>query len=334
MKRVTMADVAKYAGVSKSTISQYLNGRFDYMSEETRVKIGQAVKDLNYRPNMVARSLKQKSSTTIGVIVANILHVFSTQVIRAIEDFCHQRGFHVIVCNADDQPEKEKKYIEMLKAKQVDGIIAFPTGDNVELYQQLLDEGYPLVFMDRIVKELKVDTILLDNEEAARLAAETLLQGGYKHIAMISPPLLEQVTPRVERVNAFQESIQKMGQQHPEVSLITGKISTIYEKLDTLFQKDKHPDAIFAINDRVLHEVLSFLSRRNIQIPDDVAMINVDDVSFADFYNPPLTTISQPAFDMGKKAAEILFAVILKEKTDRHPETMRFKPILVRRKSC
>ncbi len=334
MKTITMADVAKHAGVSKSTISQYLNGRFDYMSKETRIKIEQSVKDLGYYPNMVARSLKQKSSTTIGVIVANILHVFSTQVIRAIEDFCHDKGFHVIVCNADDQPEKEKKYIEMLKAKQVDGIIAFPTGGNVELYQQLLDEEYPLVFMDRIVKELKVDTILLDNEEASRLAADTLLEGGYKHIAMISPPLLEQVTPRVERVNAFQKFIQQKGKDSPKISLITGKISTIYEKLDALFQKDKHPDAIFAINDRVLHEILSFLNKRNMRIPDDIAIINVDDVSFADFYNPPLTTISQPAFDMGKKAAENLFEVILKEKTDKHSETVRFKPILVRRKSC
>ncbi|WP_080873037.1 substrate-binding domain-containing protein [Oceanobacillus timonensis] len=334
MERITMADVAKYAGVSKSTVSQYVNGRFDYMGKETREKIGKAVKHLNYQPNMVARSLKQKSSTTIGVIVANILHVFSTQVIRAIEDYCHQRGFHVIVCNADDQPEKEKKYIEMLKAKQVDGMIAFPTGDNVALYQQLLDEGYPLVFMDRIVEELKVDTILLDNAEASRLAAETLLQGEYKHVAVVSPPLLKQVTPRMERVHAFQKAMQQTNHPIPKVSLVTGKIPTIYEKLDALFQKEERPDAIFAINDRVLHEVLSFLSKKDMQIPDDTAIINVDDVSFADFYNPPLTTISQPAFDMGEKAAEILFTIILKEKTDRHSEMVRFNPILIRRKSC
>ncbi|MFD1065962.1 LacI family DNA-binding transcriptional regulator [Oceanobacillus locisalsi] len=334
MERTTMADVAKYAGVSKSTVSQYVNGRFDYMGKETREKIGEAVKHLNYQPNMVARSLKQKTSTTIGVIVANILHVFSTQVIRAIEDYCHQRGFHVIVCNADDQPEKEKKYIEMLKAKQVDGMIAFPTGDNVALYQQLLDEGYPLVFMDRVVEELKVDTILLDNAEAARLAAETLLQGAYTHIAVVSPPLMEQVTPRMERVHAFQKAIQQTNSPIPKVSLVTGEIHTIYEKLDALFQNKERPDAIFAINDRVLHEVLSFFSGKDIQIPEDAAIINVDDVSFADFYNPPLTTISQPAFDMGEKAAEMLFTIILKEKTDKQSEMVRFNPILVRRKSC
>src|SRR5690606_30214000 len=109
------------------------------------------------------RSLKQKSTTTIGVITANILHVFSTQVIRAIEDFCNQQDFHVILCNADDDPEKEKKYIDMLRAKQVDGIIIFPTGSNVQSYQQMIKENFPIVFVDRHVPGIKASAILLDN---------------------------------------------------------------------------------------------------------------------------------------------------------------------------
>lgn len=335
MKRITIADVAAYAGVSKSTVSQYLNNRFDYMGEETRTKIGQAVKDLNYRPNMVARSLKQKTSTTIGVIVANILHVFSTQVIRAIEDFCHEKGFHIIVCNADDQPEKEKKYIEMLKAKQVDGIIAFPTGNNVELYQQLLDEAYPLVFMDRIVKELEVDTILLDNVKAGQIAAEMLLKHNPEHIVMVSPPLMEQVTPRIERVQAFQQRVGQVDVNRPELSFINDEMDVISEELETLFQRSNNrPDAIFAINDLSLHEVLAFLRKEEFQIPEEVAVINVDDVSFANFYKPSLTTISQPAFEMGKKAAETLFASIPKKREGLEAKTMRFEPILIQRESC
>src|SRR5690554_6439026 len=133
MKRITIADVAKHAGVSKSTVSQFLNKRYDYMGEDTKKRIEDSIKQLHYRPNILARSLKQKSTTTIGIIVANILHNFSTQVMRAIEDVCHKYDFHVIVCNADDNPDKEKNYIEMLQAKQVDGIILFPTGDNEEL---------------------------------------------------------------------------------------------------------------------------------------------------------------------------------------------------------
>ncbi|MEH7078951.1 LacI family DNA-binding transcriptional regulator, partial [Bacillus velezensis] len=116
MKTITISDVAKYANVSKSTVSQFLNQRYDYMSEKTKQKIEAAIQELNYQPNFVARSLKQKSTFTVGVVVANILHTFSTQVIRAVEDYFHEQGFHIIVCNADDEPEKEKKYIEMLRA--------------------------------------------------------------------------------------------------------------------------------------------------------------------------------------------------------------------------
>lgn len=140
------------------------------MSEETKRRIENAISELGYQPNIVARSLKQKKKTsTIGVIVANILHSFSTKVIRAIEDFCNDNDFHVIVCNADDDPVKEANYINMLRAKQVDGLIVFPTGGNLELYEMMIEQNFPLVFVDRIIDGLSVDTILLDNEKAAYL---------------------------------------------------------------------------------------------------------------------------------------------------------------------
>ncbi|MFD1334353.1 substrate-binding domain-containing protein [Oceanobacillus iheyensis] len=331
-KRITISDVAIHAGVSKSTVSQYLNGRYDYMGQKTKEKIESAIKELKYSPNMVARSLKQKSSTTIGVIVANILHVFSTQVIRAIEDFCHEKGFHVIVCNADDNPDKEKTYIDMLRAKQVDGIIAFPTGDNVVLYQGLLEEQYPLVFMDRLVDGLDIPTVLLDNDKAATLAVDLLKD--YQRPAIVTPPLKENLTPRMERLIGFKNELAKHGKSLPDEYIACGEISEIQKKLTELFQLTKAPDAIFAINDRVLHEVLTFMNHQHIRIPDDVALVNVDDVSFAEFYQPALTTISQPAFEMGKKAAELLFTQIKNPQDRSTMETFRFEPMVNRRKSC
>lgn len=126
MKTVTMADVAQHAKVSKSTVSQYLNKRFDYMGEDTKKRIEAAINELGYRPNIVARSLKQKSTTTIGVIVANILHSFSTQVIRAIEDMCHDSDFHTIVCNADDDPIKEKSILKCFGQNRLMASSFFP----------------------------------------------------------------------------------------------------------------------------------------------------------------------------------------------------------------
>lgn len=170
MKTITITDVANHAKVSKSTVSQYLNKRYEYMSEKTRKKIEETIEELNYQPNIIARSLKQKSTFTVGVVVANILHTFSTQVIRAIENYFYEQGFHIIVCNADDNPEKEKNYIEMLRAKQVDGIIIFPTGDNLDLYQRMKSDQFPIVFMDRTIEELNIATVMLDNHLASKLA--------------------------------------------------------------------------------------------------------------------------------------------------------------------
>ncbi|MDQ1005034.1 DNA-binding LacI/PurR family transcriptional regulator, partial [Neobacillus niacini] len=149
MEKVTMKDVAIKAGVSKSTVSQYINNRYEYMAPATKKRIESAIKDLHYIPNYVAKSLKQKKSATIGVIVANILHSFTTEIIRVIEDTCKQNDFHIFVCNADDNPEKEQSYINMLIAKQVDGLIIFPTTGNLESYKQLRKAQFPVVFIDR-----------------------------------------------------------------------------------------------------------------------------------------------------------------------------------------
>lgn len=334
MKKVTIADVAKYANVSKSTVSQYLNRRYDYMGEETKKRIEQAIKELGYQPNIIARSLKQKKTMTIGVIVANILHVFSTQVIRAIEDYCNERDFHVIICNAEDNPEKEKNYINMLRAKQVDGIIAFPTGGNIDLYKKLIEGNYPLVFMDRLVSEISVDAVLLDNEKAADLAVSEFVKRGYRRIAMVTPPVDKNVTPRIERISGFKKSLKKHNLEYDPDYTVSGVINKIQPKLDKLFELQEQPDALLAINDRVLFEVLKYTKKNGINIPKDLAVIGIDDVSFASFYYPALTTIAQPTFEMGKKAAELLLNKIFKKTENEETKVYRFEPKLIVRSSC
>ncbi|MDY0393562.1 LacI family DNA-binding transcriptional regulator [Virgibacillus halophilus] len=206
MKRVTISDVAKHAGVSKSTVSQFLNKRYDYMALETKDKIEKAIEELKYHPNMMARSLKVKSTKTVGVIVANILHEFTTQIIRAIEDVCQQVDFHIIVCNADDDPMKEEKYITMLYGKQVDGIIIFPTGGNIELYKRLQDYNFPIVFMDRFIPEIGIDSVLLDNEMASAMAIEEFVNRGYQSAGIITTSVIKNVTPRLERISGYKKS--------------------------------------------------------------------------------------------------------------------------------
>lgn len=333
MKNVTISDVAKYARVSKSTVSQFLNGRYEYMSESTKTLIEEAIERLDYRPNIVARSLKQKITTTIGVIVTNILYTFSTQVIRAIEDICHEHGFHSIICNADDDSEKEKRYIEMLQAKQVDGIILFPTGGNVELYQSMWASGFPIVFISRYMQDVPIPSVVLDNVQASRLAVQHFISKGYERIGIITTPIMNNIVPRKERISGFKQALQDNRLLLDEKFFISVEIEKIADNLKQLMVKNHLPQAILAGNDMVLMEILKFCMNNHISIPRDLAVIGIDDVAFASFYNPPLTTIAQPTFEMGKKAAEILFDRIFKKET-KNIHIIRFEPMLIQRESC
>lgn len=334
MTGVTMADVAKRAGISKSTVSQYLNKRFNYMGEDTKRRIEEAIAELGYSPNAVARSLRQKKTQTIGVIVANILHDFSTQVIRAIEDTCHEYDFHVIVCNADDDPVKERRYIEMLRAKQVDGIIVFPTSDNANLYNSLLEAKYPLVFVDRMITGVKVNAMTSDNEETVRVAVEEFVSKGYQDIAMILPSLEKKLTPRVERKEGYQKALETYGLPYHSAYFANVHIGQVQEALNNMLTLQAPPKAILAGNDLVLFEVLQYAKTHGLSIPGDIAVIGIDDVSFADFFNPSLTTVAQPTFEMGKKAAELLLREIQHGKSLDAPCVHRFQPTLKRRSSC
>lgn len=334
MKRVTILDVANYAGVSKSTVSQYLNKRFDYMGAETKKKIEKAIEELNYQPNIVARSLKVKSTKTIGVIVANILHEFSTQIIRAIEDVCHELDFHIIVCNADDNPVKEEKYINMLFAKQIDGLIVFPTSENIDLYDRLQNSNFPIVFIDRRIPNNHIDSILLDNEKAAAMAVEEFIKHGYERIGIVTTSAANNVTPRKERLKGFEKAILENNLPLLPEYIKSVEVERIQMELKKMFNLPEPPQALLAGNDLTLFELLKFVRKNNLSIPKDIAVIAIDDVSFADLYNPPLTTIKQPTFEMGEKAAELLFNKINKVEKDKTNSIYRFKPELIVRMSC
>lgn len=333
LNTITITDVAKHAKVSKSTVSQYLNKRYEYMSEKTRIKIEKTIEELNYQPNIIARSLKQKSTFTVGVVVANILHTFSTQIIRAIENYFYNQGFHIIVCNADDDPEKEKNYIEMLRAKQVDGIIIFPTGDNLDLYKRMMGDQFPIVFMDRTIKELNIATVMLDNQLASKLAIDRFVEKGYKKIGIITTSIIRNISPRLERIQGYKESLASHGIPIKTEYIKTVNAEEIQNALSELFELEKPPQAILAGNDIVLNEVLRYMKKHEMNIPDDVAVIGIDEVPYANFYNPSITTIIQPAIEMANQAAELLLSQI--NKTGKVDTSIhRFKPNLLSRDSC
>ncbi|WP_141433563.1 LacI family DNA-binding transcriptional regulator [Bacillus sp. 03113] len=311
MQKVTMADVAKEAGVSKSTVSQYLNKRYEYMSAQTKENIGEAIEKLGYRPNILARGLKQKRTSMIGVIVANIMNRFSTEVSRSIEDYFYQYDFQAIVCNADDDAEKEKNYIEMLRAKQVDGLIIFPTGKNLELYRQMVNEKYPVVFMDRKIENLDATFVLTNNVEASSDAVHQFIRKGHERIAIVTQPLT--ISPRIDRINGYKKALHGYGIPLNPNYMIHTDIHNIKDALLHLFQLPKPPTVLLAGNDLVFLEVLEFAQLNKIKIPEQLSLVVFDHVPFAHLVNPTISTIAQPSFEMGKKAAQILLEKINKE---------------------
>ena len=188
---VTINDVARKAEVSKSTVSQYLNGRYEFMSRETRARIKRIIEEMGYRPNALARSLKQKKTHTLAAVVSSILNPFMTNTIRGAEDFCMQAGFNLILCNADDDPQQELAYIHTLASKQIDGLIISTTGRNNEALAELNNNGTPVVLFSRHVPEIGVDTITVNNRLGIRMGIRHLISLGHRNIAFFVLPFHE-----------------------------------------------------------------------------------------------------------------------------------------------
>ncbi len=333
MKKSSITDVANLANVSKSTVSQYLNNRFNYMSDETKQRIEHAIKELNYQPNIVARSLKQKKSSTIGVVLSSILHTFSTKVIRSIEDYFQERGFHIILCNSDDDPEKERNYIVMLRAKQVDGLIVFPTGHNKDLYQFMLNEAFPVIFIDRTVSDIHADAILLDNEKAVFAAMKHFVENNHKRIAIVGNAPSLNITTRQERLQSYQDAIKEFNLPFDKELIVEAELGLLSKKVAKLFTLQSPPTALLAINELSFLEVLHYIKVVKLDVPNDLSLISIDDIANADIFTPSITTVSQPVYEMGEKAAELLYHRIMNKEKHIESQTFRFSPRLIIRES-
>lgn len=333
---VTMKEVAERAGVSKSTVSQFLSKRYNYMSLDTKRRIEQAIEELNYIPNEVARSLKHKKTYIVGVISSTILSKFTTEIVRAIEDECQLKGIQVIICNTDDDSLKEKNYVQAMIARQVDGLIIFPTEENKKLYASLVQNGYPFVFVDRKIDEISVDTVLLNNEKASELAVETFLQYGHTNIGMITFPLGKKtITTRMERLSGYRKTMERYGLSLNEDHIKSGRLEEMQTLLAELFHMDNPPTALIATNDMILEQVLIYAKNNRLTIPEDFSLIGIDDVSFAALYSPPITTISQPTFEMGKRSARLLLDKIDRKEQEQEEtsEIIRLNPAINHRES-
>ncbi len=335
---MTINDVARAAGISKSTVSQYLNGRYEFMSFETRQRIKRVIEELNYRPNALARSLKQKKTHTVAAVVSSILNPFMTNTIRGAEDYCKESGFNLILCNADDDPRQELEYLHTLVSKQIDGIIISTTARNNDFLQEMNRSGTPVVLFSRHVPELGVDTVTVDNRAGIGMGIRHLMANGHREIAFFVLPYSEiPVTPRRDRVQAYRDFMLEYDLPLREEWVVecSNEEALLSERLDQLLQgKGPRPTALFGANDLMTMSLVRLLKNRKIRIPQEMAVIGFDDWEWAPYLHTPITVVAQPSYEMGRRAMERLVQRIQNPLENAPPALEYYEPTLIVRRSC
>ncbi len=322
-----IADVAASAGLSAATVSRVLNGS-PSVREENRTRVLAAIEELGYRPNKLARNLRRQAAEMIGVIVADIENAHFTRMVRAVEDAAYSRGFRVLLCNSDENAEKQAEYLRMLADERASGVILSPSQPAGPEITRLLDLGIPLVAFDRPVEDARADVVQADNREGARRATRHLISMGHRAICMVSGP--GEIETGAMRLAGYEAAMSEAGLptcHHDGHFRIDGGYDATIEVL-------QHHDvtAMVVANNLMALGALTAIHEVGRRIPDDIAMVGLDDPSWARHLNPPLTTLAQPIAAMAQTAIDLLLRRIGGESFP--PQRRLFEFELQRRGSC
>lgn len=332
MPKIKLIDVAERAGVSKSTVSQYLNGRFDYMSEKTKERIREAVSELGYVPNLIARSLKMDKTKTIGVIVRDITGYYSSRTIRGIDDFCKENGYKVLIYNSDFDSETEASSLEALYQIRVDGIIIASSGKNTELINKYIAKGLPIVHFQLEHDGTEQKSIISDYRQAAYEATEYLIKLGHQRIGFFTQDF-KNVKSRAERYQGYAEALQQYDiPLDAELVYYWQRNKGFEQSPSQLLSRDNAPTVFFAQHLAITTDLLKDLNQAKISIPDDVSLLGFDDIPMAEFFKVPITVIKQEPYKIGAEAAKVLLDNI--NVTDQSPQRIMISCTLEERSSC
>ncbi|NQX66840.1 LacI family DNA-binding transcriptional regulator [Paenibacillus alba] len=304
----TIRDVAKLAGVSVATISRYLN-KNGYVNEDTKLKVQQAIKTLQYEPNAIARGLAGRKTGTIALIFPDITNPFFAELARAVEDVARMYGYTVILCNSDNQADKEQTYIKVLKQRYVDGILFASYNLRSDDVEALKSEKIPLVILDRAPRDASCSVVSSKHLEGAQMAVQHLMDVGCKKIAHIYGPQ-ETVTGR-ERFIGYEQSVKHLPWYSP--SLVEPghfRVDGGMAAVENLMQRHPDIDGIFAGNDMMAIGALKKLQRMGLSVPDQVALVGFDGIDLTLIVEPEITTVAQPIYDMGMLSTRLLIKKI------------------------
>jgi DNA-binding LacI/PurR family transcriptional regulator len=303
--KVTIQDIAKAAGTSPSTVSRVLTGSAR-VSPAKRELIEAVIDRLHYRPSNIARSLKTSVTHSVGLLINDITNPFYGAVARGVEEEAAHRGYSLILCNTNEDPEREQEYLQVLQDKRVDGIILGPSGQNAAYICELA-ERLPVVQVDRRVDCANLAAVLVDNEEGAYKATRLLIDKGHRRIGLVK--WQKSIATMNQRYAAYKRALCDAALPLEEslvVSIADLDIEATARTVQILLQSAARPTAVFALNNQLGLGVLSAIQHVGLKIPDDVALVIFDDLPFFGLLKPSITAVRQPAFEIGEQAMRLL----------------------------
>ena len=324
-------DVGKRAGVSVATVSAVIN-KSSYVSPQLREKVERAIAELKYSPNHLARSLAQRKTHTIGIIIPDIANPFFPEIIRGAEDRAHRAGYTVILGNSDNQVSKEELYLNLFLSKRVDGILLTKAaGDmNTTLFETLRLSSPPIVLVDREYPKLQADTVVADDSGGAYAATQYLLKLGHRRIGIVTG--ISGTSTTEGRLLGYREALASRGIEFAPSLVAEGDYGVKSGEIAGAQLLDQHPSAVFVTNCMMTIGFMKALEKRSLCCPQDIAVVSYDDVVWNEVFQPKLTCIAQPKYQLGYRGADILISRI--QGKHKRPKLEVLKNDLIVRGSC
>lgn len=329
---VNLRDVAKLADVAPITVSRVIN-QSGSVKPATRERVQKAIDELHYVPNTLAQSLRSKQTHTIALLLSDITNPFWTTIARGVEDAAAEKGFHTILCNTDEDPEKEATYLNLLLQRRVDGIVIAPTTNDKLRLSGLKRHQLPCVLIDRRVDGFKSDVVCGDSRGGAEALTEHLIRLGHRRIALVNGP--SAISSAADRAEGYRAALRAHHIAVDEDLIVQGefKQDSGYQIVKRLATGARRPTAIFAANNLIAVGALQALREMGLPVPKAMALVCFDDIPYASAIDPFLTVIAQPAYEMGRTAARLLLERLAATRNIRAREVV-LVPELVVRQSC
>ncbi len=330
--KVTISDIAKKAGVSKATVSRVLNNRAEGVGPQTRLHIQNILQETGFQPSGLARGLVTGKSASVGVIIPDIVNPYYSLLVRGVEDTLKKSGYSLFLCNSDHDIVKEKDYVSILIEKGVDGIILDSAESDCDCQLELLEKNnIPYILVDRIIEDpMKYPGVYVDNREGGRLAASYFLSKPGCSLLFINGPI--EFSQSKLRQAGVQDILHDKDLSPNSLKILYGDFSIqsgfelttklLGEDVSNPYGKSLPFSAIFTANDLMAIGALRALKTAGISVPDQVEVIGFDDIELANLVDPPLSTVSQPALEMGARSAEILLKLMAGKKSRIKPMTL------------